>query len=248
VNYDEWLAAVDTTLRAQKRGVKVTDIDKNALQEAFENDVSPVVFAQNPMLPIQRWKPDSNMFEDSKALPILVSLLIIVLAVWWAKGYVGSFFRDRTMATVKYPLNLPVKGENGVYWPEQTHEAEAEACELIKEFLMTPRDATNIKATAKQMPTRSSFLIDGKVASKNKYGTVIDAPFTMTLQFSEQSLAQGILKFKMTNIDLGISGDTNIWNRTDLSPFSQSRVARPSSGTFKIQNGKRVRVTRPSDD
>jgi hypothetical protein len=224
VNYDEWLAAVDTILHAQKRGIKVTSIDQAALQEAFDNDVSPVVFAQNPLLPIKPWKHDSPGLSESRALPILVAILVILLVGWWAKSYVGVHFRDKAMEAVKYPLKLPVKGENGIYWPEHSREAEDEARSLIKDYLMTPKDATDIEAIASSMPSKRSFQIEGKVSSKNKYGTLITAPFQMTLELVSSALFQGRTEFKIKSLRLQPVGDTNVWSRTDLMPFDQRRA------------------------
>ena len=88
---------------------------------------------------------------------------------------------------------------------------------------MTPKDATDIEAVANSMPSRRSFEIEGKVSSKNKYGTLVTAPFQMTLELATCALYLGRTEFKIKLLRLHPVGDTNVWGRTDLIPYDQRR-------------------------
>lgn len=46
MDFDQWCDAVDAALRSQGRGFGVSQIDPGDLQTAFQNNVSPVIFAR----------------------------------------------------------------------------------------------------------------------------------------------------------------------------------------------------------
>lgn len=206
MNFDDWLDWVDRVLISSKRGLRVKDIDETALEEAFRDGMSPVVFAQQSVLPI-KIPTDHDQQTPASLWKWVVGGLVTIGVAWWARGFVLDFRLEQTLEATKYPAKLPLRGAYGEFIPPKAIEAAERSKELIRRYLLTPREVAYIEAYPIKALSTHKFLIQGIVASKNKFGVAIEADF-------EMELTQRVSNQEWIGVatNLGDSGDTLIWN------------------------------------
>ena len=255
MKFDDWVNSVDMVLIASKRGIRAKDIQGDALEQSWLKGESPVVFAKQLVLPIKPKIVRTGFFSTDlsglKAMPWLLGILVIVGAAYYGKQYVSQNKGEIAMKAVKYPQKLPLKTEVGDYYPEGALESAEESKDIIKKYLMTPRDAISVFAEPVEMLSYGKFKIQGSVASKNKYGTSIDSTYEMIVYRryvrEENTYTLRSAQWLYDEPRLFASGDTNIWARGHV----ESEINFGSSATFQqpkqgARRGGRVRDN--SDD
>jgi len=94
MDYQEWLDAVEWSLKTHFRGVTVSDIDDDALSAAFAAGTSPVAFAMQKPLPVKP-PPDPVPVPASpprvprQSSPIAVVSLVFCAALMCAALWLG---------------------------------------------------------------------------------------------------------------------------------------------------------------
>jgi hypothetical protein len=255
MQFDDWVNSVDMVLISSKRGIRAKDIQSDALEQSWLKGDSPVVFAKQLVLPVKPKIVRTGFFSTDlsglKALPWMLGILVIVGTAYYGKQYVSQNKGEIAMKGMKYPQKLPLKTEVGNYYPEGAADAAEESKDIIKKYLMTPRDAISVFAEPVEILAYGKFKVQGSVASKNKYGTSIDSTYEMVVYRryvkAEDSYSLRDGQWLYEEPRLFASGDTNVWARGNV----ESELNFGNSSAFqqaKIGAKKTVRQRRYTGD
>lgn len=230
--YDQWVSAVDLVLKSSKRKFRAQDILDSVLEDAYINDLSPVVFAMQPDIPLKPKGMDFGEWRDGlKWLPILGVVAICAWAARQAVTVVRADDASRKLGKIRYPVDLPIKTKAGDYYPEGAEASAKEAETIILEYLMSKKDVEVEFSEPVRALAYGKFLVRGGITAKNKYGTPISGNFEMVVYRKYRptgSDEKGNLRYVLHDPQwlyeeprLFASGDTIVWKRADVEPFER---------------------------
>jgi len=230
--YDQWVNAVDLVLKSSKRKFRAQDILESVLEDAYINDVSPVVFAMQPDIPLKPKGMDLGEWRDGlKWVPILAVVAVCAWAARQAVTVVRADDAGRKMGKVKYPIDLPIKTKAGDYYPDGAEESAKEAETIIRDYLMSKKDVEIEFSEPVRALAYGKFLIRGGVTAKNKFGTPISGNYEMVVYRRYRATGsddKGNLRYVLHDPQwlyeeprLFASGDTIVWKRRDVEPFER---------------------------
>ncbi len=231
MNFDEWLAVLDNQLRQSSSKTKITDLNPEALEAAYEADESPVLFAKRPALPLRASSQRPKRVRRPKAWLVLM-LALVPLAVTYRMISQNESEKAGWVALVrrqKWPVQLPFSsGLVRGYMPRHASLAVPEVEKWLRNMLLSPAsgDFLECEPIAAYAPGR--YMVNGKVEAVNQFGTKVVADFSV---FASQPMQEGggrngeertflptSKEWTIDIVSLGATAQSSIWNSSVGSP------------------------------
>jgi hypothetical protein len=228
MNFQQWLRSLDSCLLAGKRGFRVTDLDPDALEKAFDDGESPAVFAQRTDLPLA--STGQKVVSVPRKSPILglgLVTLSVLITVWGVLTAIRNHqIEDFASVPKKYPVQYPVRLTWGNYTPPEGLEALTFTKEFIRSQALSPGSVIFPDEPPLKEVARGRFVISGQIEAQNDFGTQVRADYeveTLVLTRPAELQNRPLYKISVTNFRKSASGNSSVWKDANSSaPFSPS--------------------------
>jgi hypothetical protein len=241
MTYQEWCDAVELGLRANKRGVRLQQIDPDALEHGFDDGTSPIVFARLDPLPlISKPAPKtaaaaSTKPKPSRFLPYGTAAVFGLIIVWGITSFVRNDLAERQLKNQSYPIEYPVKVPGGVFTPPFADTARDFALNYVRTALLKPSSGQfqdDITLVEKQL---GMYTIRGQVEAVNEFGTRVAADFAIEVGGGSRLISgqrqDRPERLKVGEFFRGTSGQSSVW-RDPTNVTSDVDHAVASDGVF----------------